>query len=92
MAITSVRKRLLSFRMCLRSYRGLHAILRRFRLNLHGPAETVQTACSSGLVAVAKAAQALRLGLCDLAVCGGASAKAHIPLGRGVRQLRRLSL
>lgn len=44
-----------------------------FRLDLHGPSEVVQTACSSGLVAIVRAVQMLRLGLCDFVVCGGAS-------------------
>jgi acyl transferase domain-containing protein len=38
---------------------------------LHGPAVTIDTACSSGLVAVHLAAQALRLGECALALAGG---------------------
>lgn len=44
-----------------------------YHLNLTGPAEVVQTACSSSLVAVARGVHALRLGLCDVALCGGAS-------------------
>jgi acyl transferase domain-containing protein len=44
-----------------------------YRLNLHGPSEVVQTACSSGLVAIVRAMQMLRLGLCDYVLCGGAS-------------------
>jgi acyl transferase domain-containing protein len=34
-------------------------------LDLRGPAETVQTACSASLVAIARGAHAIRLGLCD---------------------------
>jgi len=44
-----------------------------FRLDLRGPSEVVQTACSSGLVAVARAVQMLRLRMCDYVVCGGGS-------------------
>ena len=35
--------------------------------------EVVQTACSSSLVALVRGVHALRLGLCDVAVCGGVS-------------------
>ena len=41
-----------------------------YLLGLHGPAVSVDTACSSGLVAVHQAAQALRERECDLAVAG----------------------
>ncbi|MFJ3651224.1 type I polyketide synthase [Streptomyces murinus] len=45
------------------------------RLGLTGPAVTVQTACSTSLVAVAEAARALLDYQCDLALAGGASLK-----------------
>ena len=44
-----------------------------YRLNLRGPSIAVRTACSSALVAVHLAAEALRGGECDLALAGGAS-------------------
>ena len=46
-----------------------------FKLNLQGPAVTVQTACSTSLVAVHLACQSLLLGECDIAIAGGVSIK-----------------
>ena len=43
------------------------------RLSLTGPAINVHTACSTSLVAVAQAFQALRDGSCDYALAGGAA-------------------
>ncbi len=42
-----------------------------YQLDLHGPAMTVQTACSTSLVAVALACQSLLDYQCDLALAGG---------------------
>ncbi|UJW29759.1 amino acid adenylation domain-containing protein [Saccharothrix sp. AJ9571] len=44
-----------------------------YKLNLRGPAMTVQTACSTSLVATHVAARALLAGECDMALAGGAS-------------------
>ena len=49
------------------------AITLAHRLDLTGPAVSVHTACSTALVAVAQACDALRSGGCDLALAGGAS-------------------
>ena len=43
------------------------------RLNLNGPAVSIHTACSTGLVAVAQAWHALASGQCDIALAGGAT-------------------
>ena len=44
-----------------------------YQLDLGGPSFTVNSACSSGLVAVAQAAQAILSGDCDVAVAGASS-------------------
>ena len=50
-------------------------------LDLRGPSVTVQTACSTSLVAVHYAAQALLSGECDVALAGGVTIE--LPQGRG---------
>jgi|GEM_PF-3193101 len=44
-----------------------------FVFDWRGPSETIDTACSSGLVAVHRALRALRDGECEIAVVGGVS-------------------
>lgn len=44
-----------------------------YKLNLRGPAVSVQTACSTSLVAVCEAVESLRSGQCDVALAGGVS-------------------
>ncbi|WP_166695598.1 type I polyketide synthase [Bacillus cereus] len=44
-----------------------------YKLNLRGPALTVQTACSTSLVAIHVACQALIAGECNMALAGGVS-------------------
>ncbi|MBH2972223.1 amino acid adenylation domain-containing protein [Serratia marcescens] len=54
-----------------------------WHLNLHGPAMNVQSACSTGLLAVHEACQAIRSGECDMALAGASSLmipqERHIP-------------
>ncbi len=42
-----------------------------YRLNLKGPAVTIQTACSTSLVAIVQAVEALQAGRCAMALAGG---------------------
>ena len=52
-----------------------------FKLNLRGPSITVQTACSTSLVAVAQACMSLSYYQCDMALAGAATLK--LPSNRG---------
>ncbi|CAJ1394121.1 unnamed protein product [Effrenium voratum] len=51
-----------------------------YRFDFHGPAEVVQTACSSALVAMSRAVHLLQMGGCGYAVCGGASFSPDAPI------------
>ncbi len=46
-----------------------------YKLNLKGPSLTIQTACSTSLVAIHMACQSLLNGECDVALAGGVSVK-----------------
>jgi amino acid adenylation domain-containing protein len=52
-----------------------------YKLNLHGPSMSVQSACSTSLVAVAQACQSLLTDGCDMALAGAVSVT--FPLHRG---------
>jgi 3-oxoacyl-[acyl-carrier-protein] synthase II len=43
-------------------------------LRAGGPVQTISIACASGAAAIVEAARAIRLGACDLALCGGVGA------------------
>ena len=52
-----------------------------YKLNLQGPSMVIQTACSTSLVAVHEACQALLMGECDVALAGGV--RINVPQGAG---------
>jgi acyl transferase domain-containing protein len=64
-----------SFQFELASDKDYMATRTSYKLNLQGPSLTVQSACSTSLVAIHLACQALLTGECDLALAGGASLK-----------------
>ena len=52
-----------------------------YELNLNGPAVSVFSACSTSLLAVAQAADAIRKGYCSVALAGGASVTSPVESG-----------
>lgn len=57
-----------------------------YRLGLRGPAQTIQTACSTGLVLVHAACRALQAGDCDMALAAAASVRVPHEVGYIHRQ------
>lgn len=52
-----------------------------YHLNLTGPAVSVHSACSTSLLAIAEAVEAIRNGQCDVALAGGSSVTSPINSG-----------
>src|SRR5690606_25544298 len=52
-----------------------------YSLDLNGPVMTVQSACSTSLLAIAQAAMAIRSGQCEMALAGGVSI--NVPINTG---------
>ncbi|GAB3807197.1 hypothetical protein GCM10028819_43600 [Spirosoma humi] len=52
-----------------------------YALNLKGPAVTVQSACSTSLLAIAQAVESIRKGQCTMALAGGATITAPVNSG-----------
>ncbi len=53
-----------------------------YQLNLKGPAVSVYSACSTSLLAIAEAVNAIRSGQCDVAIAGGASITSPVNSGQ----------
>ncbi|MCZ8521617.1 SDR family NAD(P)-dependent oxidoreductase [Paenibacillus caseinilyticus] len=62
-----------------------------YKLDLKGPNFALTAACSSGLVAVHQACQALRLGECDMALAGGVSLTVSPRMYAGLDKANMLS-
>lgn len=64
-----------AMQLCISSEKDTIATRVAYKLNLRGPAMTIQTACSSSLTAVSQACQSLLAYQCDTALAGGVSVK-----------------
>ncbi|MGP1681215.1 MAG: SDR family NAD(P)-dependent oxidoreductase, partial [Giesbergeria sp.] len=62
-----------------------------FLLNLHGPSEPVETACSSALVAIHRAVELLQSGRCTLAIAGGVNTLISPEIHQSFRKAGMLS-
>ena len=61
------------YRILMRNDKDFLSLLVSYKLGLRGPSVVVQTACSTSLVAVHIACQAILHGECDMALAGGVS-------------------
>lgn len=64
-------------------------LAREFRIS--GPAQTISIACASGAAAIAEATRAIRIGTCDVALCGGVGADVDPLMLAGFGKLAALS-
>lgn len=62
-----------------------------YELNLKGPAVSVYSACSTSLLAIAKATESIRLGQCDMALAGGVAITVPIRSGHVYQEGAMLS-
>ncbi|GGZ71910.1 polyketide synthase [Algibacter mikhailovii] len=62
-----------SFLVNIANDKGYVATRAAYHLNLKGPAVSVHSACSTSLLAIGQAVEAIRSGQCDVAIAGGAS-------------------
>jgi 3-oxoacyl-(acyl-carrier-protein) synthase len=60
-------------------------------IGARGPAQTISLACASGNAAIVEAARAIRLGRCDVALCGGVGADVDPIMIAGFGALSALS-
>lgn len=72
-----------AFQVMLANEKDYIATRTAYQLNLKGPAVSLNTACSTSLVAVAQAVEAIRNGQCDMAIAGGVSIT--VPISSGHR-------
>jgi acyl transferase domain-containing protein/acyl carrier protein len=70
-----------SLQVLLLNDRDFLATRASYELNLRGPSVSVQTACSTSLVAVHMASQSLLAGECDMALAGGVSISSPLRAG-----------
>lgn len=70
-----------AFQTTINNYNDFLCTRVSYKLNLKGPSITIQTACSTSLVAVHKACQSLLLRECDIALAGGS--KVIVPRNTG---------
>lgn len=82
-ANAAVRQSISPFELFVANDKDFLATRTAYKLNLRGPAMTVQTACSSSLVSIHVAAQSLIAGECDIALAGGVTvSRSHGYLAR----------
>jgi acyl transferase domain-containing protein/acyl carrier protein len=70
-----------AFQLALANDKDFVATRASYKLNLCGPSLTVQSACSTSLVAVHLACSSLLAGECDMALAGSVSVRCRLPQG-----------